>query len=482
MTVNVREHYQKWIQIVDKCNNNEHYKQIVLSLCKKDIIFFFNNFLFTYDPRTDEKILPFILYPFQERFVLTLEQHYIDKKSLLVEKSRDMGFSWLVLGWVIYHFLFDRGFSAGISSRKAHLVDNLGDMNSLIERARFLLEKLPKFLLNGWTKKDGSKIMGLHHKNMETSILGEAGDEIGRGGRVSVYILDEFAFVPRSSIVHAAVSQTSNMKIFGSTPNGMSGEFARLRWKTQIDRVTLHWKDHPNKTQEWYEEQKRTLDETIMAQEIDISYSKSAEGRVYKVFDVSTHAKDKVIYREYDPVFVACDWGIGDPTAVWFLTIQNGISKVFDGFEIKDTSIEPIFNKIFHHLDKIHVRKNDVAGWVGDPDGRNRNIVSGDSIASFIRKKYGIYLRYKVPNIIRNRILATRSMLSQGTLQVDRDLSHLIECFENYRYPSKDHGENESPIHDWTSHSMSAIEYYCDFYHGIDTLKQSTNIAQIRIM
>jgi len=117
-----------------------------------------------------------------------------------------------------------------------------------------------------------------------------------------------------------------------------------------------------------------------------------------------------------------------------------------------------------------------IGGWYGDPDARNRNIVTGSSIASFIKDKYGIKLRYKLPNEIRPRILSVRSLLEQDRLLVDKDLSLLIECFENYRYPSKESGDNEKPLHNWASHSMSAIEYYVVFEHGMNQFKKSLQV------
>lgn len=474
-----RNHLLRWIRIVKKCEEDKTFKEAVETLCKNDILYFINTFLYTYDPRTEEKIIPLVLYPFQEKFILKLEENYKTRKGLLVEKSRDMGFSWVILAWFTHHFIFDKGFSAGIASRKAHLVDDLGNMGSLLQRMRFMLTRLPPFLLKGWSEEKHSKIMSLTHPTMETSITGESGDEIGRGDRKSVFVLDEFAFVPRSKNVHSAVSQTSDMLIFGSTPNGKGNEFARLRWKTNIDRLTLHWKDHPLKTQKWYEKQKETLDETTIAQELDINYDKSAVGKVYKTFEAMRHAKEKVLYNKNYPVFATFDWGIGDPTACLFLQDYHGVVKIFNHFEIKDSAIEKIFSEVFAHLLKFGIVKDQVAGWYGDPDARNRNIITGTSIKSFIKDKWGINLRFKLPNEIRPRILSVRALLEQDRLIVDKELSFLVECFENYRYPDKEHGENEKPLHNWASHTMSALEYYTVFEHGMNQFRKNVPVTTV---
>jgi hypothetical protein len=475
---NYKDHYLRWIKIYQKAKEDKFFSDSLVSLCEKDVVYFINNFIYTYDPRTEDKTLPMILYPFQEDFINKLEENYRAKKSLLVEKSRDMGFSWVILAWLVHHFLFDRGFSAGLASRKQHLVDDLGNMGSLMQRMRFMLNKLPSFLRKDWDEKKCSKLMMITLDSMGTQITGESGDEIGRGDRKSVYILDEFAFIPRSSVVHAAVSQTSQMLVFGSTPNGKGNEFARLRWKTDIDRVTLHWSKHPKKNQEWYEAQKKLLDEATIAQELDISYERSTVGRVYRVFDQKRHCKSIVHNRNY-PTLLSFDWGIGDPTACVFLQDYGGQVRVFDHFEIKDSSIEQIFNQVFAYLDKHGLTKNDVSGWYGDPDARNRQIVSGMSISSFVKDKYKINLRHKLPNLIRPRIMSVRSLLEQDRLIVDDKLNYLIECFENYRYPNNENSENEKPLHNWASHSMSAIEYYTVFEHGMNQFKKDVPVYSI---
>lgn len=60
-------------------------------------------------------------------------------------------------------------------------------------------------------------------------IVGEAGDNIGRGNRTSIYFKDESAFYEHPDTIDAALSQTSNCKIDISTPNGDSTSPSRRR-------------------------------------------------------------------------------------------------------------------------------------------------------------------------------------------------------------------------------------------------------------
>jgi hypothetical protein len=108
-----------------------------------------------------------------------------------------------------------------------------------------------------------------------SAIVGEAGDNIGRGNRTSIYFKDESAFLEHPDSIDAALSQTSNVKIDVSTPNGEGNPFARKRKSGKVPVFTFPWRDDPRKGQEWYDKQVRDLDPVVLAQEVDISYSAS---------------------------------------------------------------------------------------------------------------------------------------------------------------------------------------------------------------
>jgi len=64
----------------------------------------------------------------------------------------------------------------------------------------------------------------------ESTITGEAGDNIGRGGRNSIYFKDESAFYEHPLTIDAALSQNSDVKIDVSTPNGIGNPFYQKRF------------------------------------------------------------------------------------------------------------------------------------------------------------------------------------------------------------------------------------------------------------
>ncbi|WP_236002284.1 hypothetical protein [Paraburkholderia elongata] len=109
-------------------------------------------------------------------------------------------------------------------------------------------------------------------------IVGEAGDNIGRGNRTSIYFKDESAYYERPEKIDAALSQTSNCKIDISTPNGIGNPFYAKRHGGKIPVFTFNWRDDPRKDDAWYQKQIDTMDAVHVAQEIDINYAASVEG------------------------------------------------------------------------------------------------------------------------------------------------------------------------------------------------------------
>lgn len=239
----------------------------------------------TFDPRNPERGLPatvpFLLFPKQVEFIEYLYAHWRGRKDGVAEKSRDMGASWLCIAFSVWMWAFHEGTVFGFGSRKESYVDDLNNPNALFWKARMLIEYLPpEFKPKGFELKTHAPFMKIINPESGSVIVGEAGDNIGRGGRTSIYVIDEAAFLERAEAVDAALSQTSNCKIHVSTPNGAGNAFYQKRHGGKLDVFTFDWKDDPRKDQEWYNKQCATLDPIVVAQEIDRNY----EGSVVNAF------------------------------------------------------------------------------------------------------------------------------------------------------------------------------------------------------
>lgn len=242
---------------------------------------FINDWGMTVDPRNAEIGLPvnipFVLFPKQEEWIHWVYGQWKAREDGLTDKSRDMGVSWLAMSFATWMWRFHAGVVAGFGSRKEEYVDKIGDPKSLFWKGRAYIRLLPKeFRPAGYEESKHAPHMRIINPENGAVIVGEAGDNIGRGNRTGIYFKDESAFYERPQAIDAALSQTSNCKIDISTPNGNGNPFYQKRHSWPAKKIfTLHWRDNPMKDEAWYNKQIESLDPVIVAQEIDINYNAS---------------------------------------------------------------------------------------------------------------------------------------------------------------------------------------------------------------
>lgn len=290
-------------EVVAEMTRRYYYKAVIeqseLSIqaeiykCRNDPAHWFNHWVWTYDPRGMPfglpANIPFVLRPKQVELVDWLIERESTQTHGLIEKSRDEGMSYVVLGFYLHRWLFVEGFAGGVGSRKEELVDKKGDPKTLLHKFRDMFSKLPNWMKpKGFVEKVHDNYMRIINPDNGATVTGEAGDNIGRGGRTTMYFLDEWAFVERQEAVDAAISQNTNVHIKGSTPNGIGDRFHQDRFSGRYAVFTMPWRANPDKNWQvelrgkliypWYEKQLATLDEVVLAQEVDINYAASVEG------------------------------------------------------------------------------------------------------------------------------------------------------------------------------------------------------------
>lgn len=239
---------------------------------------FINDWMCTYDPRLIEQGLkptvPFLLFPKQREFIVWLYERWIARDDGVVEKARDMGATWLCVGFAIGLWLFYPGAVVGFGSRKEELVDKIGDPNSIFWKLREGVKLIPPdFRPIGWSDQVHAPYMRLINPENSAVVVGEAGANIGRGARCSVYFKDESAFYEQPQLIDNALSQTANCKIDISTPNGVGNPFWQKAHGGKIPKFVFDWRDDPRKDEAWYTKQVSKHDPSTIAQEINRDYN-----------------------------------------------------------------------------------------------------------------------------------------------------------------------------------------------------------------
>lgn len=293
---------------------------------KKNPADFINHWVDTYDPRkagTEVPArIPLVCFEKQDDLVQFLMGCITDQEGGLIEKARDMGASWICCAFTVWLFLFWDGASIGWGSRKEQLIDRIGDNDSIFEKMRMIIRGLPKcFLPAGFNPKQHMTFMKFINPANGASITGEAGDNIGRGGRKLIYFKDESAHYEQPEKIEAALGDNTNVPIDISSVNGLGNPFHRRReagqeWsrgkameKGRTRVFVMDWSDHPAKTQEWYDNRKKKAMADglmhIFAQEVERNYAAAVQGVIIPA-DWVTAAIDAHIKLDIEPTGLWC--------------------------------------------------------------------------------------------------------------------------------------------------------------------------------
>ena len=277
--MNCSESIKRRLVLARKVRESPRLQALTLLVCARDVVQWTNDWVWTHDPRGVPSMLPFDLFPKQEEFLRWMDEREAKEEDGIVEKSRDMGVTWLTCAFMMHRWLFRDGFTGSFGSRKMEYVDKIGDPKCIFEKLRFIFRNLPQWMLpDGFDERKHDKNSILINPANGSTLTGEGGDSIGRGGRSSVYVIDESAFLENPQRAESALSQNSRVKIHVSTPNGTGNHFYRMRSSGAYPVFTFRWQDDPRKDEAWYEEQKAKLDPVVLAQEVDIDYTASLEG------------------------------------------------------------------------------------------------------------------------------------------------------------------------------------------------------------
>ncbi len=267
--------------------SNPKAQALEMELCRRSLEYWVREWGWSYDPRLAQQkrqtVIPMAdLWPKQVAYLEFLEARIDGNEDGLVEKSRDSGVTWLAVHAAVHRWLFVPGFKTTFCSRKELYVDELGNPDSIFEKVRMLLGLLPTWMLpKRFRIFEHCTFMQVINPENGNVIGGEAGDQIGRGGRSSWMFIDEAAFLERGEKVDAATAGSTDCRMWASTVNGSGNIFAKKRFGGTLrpDQIfTFNWSDDPRKTADWAKKKKHDLEPHVWASEYEIDYSASVEG------------------------------------------------------------------------------------------------------------------------------------------------------------------------------------------------------------
>jgi len=278
--------------------------------------------------------VPFHLYEFQKKSILELR----DNRYNVILKARQMGISTLTAGYSLWMMLFHVDKNILVIATKQDVAKNL------VTKVRVMHDNLPSWL-KGKCLEDNR--LSLRFSNgSQIKAVSSSGDA-GRSEALSLLILDEAAFIKDVDSIWASAQSTlstGGSAIVLSTPNGV-GNFYHKTWvgamegTNEFNPIKLHWDLHPERNQDWRDEQDQLLGPKHAAQECDCDFITSGntvvDGTIIQWYE-QTHLKEPIEKKGFDGNFWV--WGYPDYTRDYMVCadVARGDGKDFSAFHVID--------------------------------------------------------------------------------------------------------------------------------------------------
>jgi hypothetical protein len=290
--------------------------------------------------------LPAVPFGFQVAMVRWFDDRVRARRAGLVSKSRDMGATWLACIWALHGWLFKKAFTAKFISRSQVAVYSRSE-DAMFSRvaAQFGYKPglplappgkpnplnplaLPRwFWPQGFDPSSHMTELLLSNPANSNEINGEATSmRSGRGGRSTVVIVDEMAFVEDARHIFGTLRATAGSRIGISSEsieiNDDFCEMAKIRRQSNDGSlIDLDYWLHPRHDRVWLEEQRRECEEDGNLDSFFREVLRDAAAGLGSW--AYPYARDLTVghfpYVHGAPIWVSIDPGYDDECAVhWF--------------------------------------------------------------------------------------------------------------------------------------------------------------------
>ena len=239
--------------------------------CAQDPAYFMKKYCMIQHPIRGK--IPFELYNFQDKVVNEFQEHRMN----VILKARQLGISTLTAGYSLWMMTFQQDKNILVIATKQEVAKNL------VTKVRVMHANLPSWLKQRCVEDNK---LNLRYRNGSQIKAVSSGPEAARSEALSLLILDEAAFIDKIDDIWTAAQSTLTTGghcIALSTPNGVGNWFHKTWVEAEEGRgmfnpIKLHWTVHPDREQEWRDEQDVLLGMGSAAQECDCDFLTSGTG------------------------------------------------------------------------------------------------------------------------------------------------------------------------------------------------------------
>ena len=264
--------------------------------CGRDPAYFMKKYCYIQHP-TRGRIL-FNLYPFQGKVLHLFRDH----QYIITLKSRQLGISTLAAAYSLWLMLFHK------DKNVLALATTQATARNLVTKTMFMYDQLPKWLKIPALEKNK---LSLRLKNGSKITAKSSNADAARSEAVSLLLIDEAAFIDNIEETFTAAQQTlatGGQCMALSTPNGIGNWFHQTWEKAESGEnsflpIRLPWSVHPERGQEWRDQQDADLGPRMAGQECDCDFLASGD-TVFEPDDMKfyeeTYEKDPLERRGVD--------------------------------------------------------------------------------------------------------------------------------------------------------------------------------------
>jgi hypothetical protein len=283
--------------------------------------------------------------------------------------------------------------------------------------------------------------------------------------------------------------------------------FYKLSHGVDIDtppsQQVMEWWHNPNNDDDWNESIKERFSNTPGRYEREVLRDPKGGDETY-VYPMAQRmdVDDRIEYIDGCPLHIAMDPGMNDETVIIWLQEQDGEFIVLDSF-VRRSQVAAFYGCIitghwqfldtpgvqFPFIQDFTERDYAIMTWtrelprtdiVGDSYGDNVSGTSGDSVYDVLRKapfrlrintdrtpQGEVSANKRVVRQFKGRREALRPMLANFRFANTLGARNVLRALQEHKFveeTGKSVSEMTKPKHDWTSHYVSALEFFASTY------------------
>ena len=285
--------------------------------CREDASYFIKNYVYITHPVRGR--VKFDLYRFQERIIKEFGCHRFN----LMRKFRQAGATTICAAYALWYIIFNEN--------KNVMVVSIGDRESrdFLDRAVQMYDDLPPWLKPKEEERNKHVIKLSTGSKIKSQPAGA-----GRGESVSLLIVDEAAFIDKMTEFWMAIYptiSTGGSAFILSTVNGMANLYYELYHDAELGKnnfnvINIHWREHPEYTEEWAETTRRNVGERAWLQEYEGEFLGTGETFIDggTLQQVKTQTNEKYYSKYYNMMRI---WEEPQPYHTYLISIDSSFGR-----------------------------------------------------------------------------------------------------------------------------------------------------------